>query len=115
MSDPEHYDPKVFIEMAAGSDEVAKKIAIMYHEDIQADLDAIDSAFLEGNLDEVRRLTHKSRSAYGIMGAKAISELAAIIETQSALGNDKISEEIRLLRALSLQLDHELVRDFKIQ
>lgn len=106
------YDISVFIEMSAGSEEVAKQVAELYHRDILKDMDDIDAAFSAGDLDTVRRLTHRIRSSFAIMGAEKLKQLSATLETLSQKGEKDLGAMIQELRSLSLRLDEELVRDF---
>lgn len=106
------YDRATFIEMSAGSEAVAKQVAELYHRDIIKDLDEIDSSFAGKDLDTIRRLSHRIRSSFAIMGAERLKELSANIEKRSQQGEINIGDMIKELRTLALRLDEEITRDF---
>jgi len=109
-----HFDRKNFIEQAAGSEDIAKQVVELYHRDLVKDLSEIEAAFEAGNLEAVRRLAHKSKSGFIIMGATPLHKLALLIETKAKQGDSNLKADLATFRIQCEGLDQELCTEFGV-
>lgn len=114
MSKHIHFNREDFIAQAAGSEDVAKQVAELYHRDVAQDLAAIDGAFASGNFEQVRRLAHKSKSGFIIMGAQELYEIALRLETRAKQGETDLGDDLKKFRTDCEGLDREICAEFHI-
>lgn len=109
-----YFDREEFVRQAADNEDVARQVAQLYHRDIAQDLTAMEAAFAEQNMEVVRRLAHKSKSGFIIMGASELYQLALSIEARCKNGETDLQEDLIKFRQMCEGLDGEVVEAFKI-
>lgn len=115
MSKHIHFNREDFITQTAGSEDIAKQVAELYHRDIANDLASIDAAFSANDFEQVRRLAHKSKSGFIIMGARDLYDLALRLETRAKQVETDLTEDLQKFRADCEALDQELCAEFQIR
>lgn len=109
-----YFDREEFIRQAAESENVAFQVAELYHRDIANDLSAIDAAFAANNIEAVRRLAHKSKSGFIIMGARSLYDLSLRIEQRCKNGETDLKDDLVLFRQMCEGLEKEIIESFKL-
>jgi len=109
-----HFSREDFIKQAAGSEDIAKQVVQLYHRDLAKDLQEIEAAFEAKNLEAVRRLAHKSKSGFIIMGATPLHKLAFHIETKAKNGDSDLKEDLAHFRTQCEGLEKELCKEFDV-
>lgn len=109
-----YFNREEFIRQAADNEDVARQVAQLYHRDIAQELSAIEVAFANQNMEAVRRLAHKSKSGFIIMGASELYQLALGIEAKCKNGETDLREDLVKFRQMCEGLDEEVVEAFKI-
>jgi|GEM_PF-2212136 len=110
----EHFIREDFIQQAAGSEAIAKEIVGLFHRDMAKDLMEIEAAFSSENYETVRRLAHKAKSGFIIMGANSLFELARQIETRAKQGETDLEADLSSFRIQCEGLDRELCAEFEV-
>lgn len=109
-----HFDREDFINQAAGSEDIAKQVVELYHRDVAKDLLEIETAFEAGNLEAIRRLAHKSKSGFIIMGATPLHKLALQLETKAKHGDSDLKADLATFRVQCEGLEKELCSEFGV-
>ncbi|MHB1277036.1 MAG: Hpt domain-containing protein [Bacteroidia bacterium] len=109
-----YFNREEFIRQAADNEDVARQVAQLYHRDIANDLSAMEAAFADQNIEAMRRLAHKSKSGFIIMGASDLYQLALRIEARCKNGETDLKEDLIKFRQMCEGLDGEVVEAFKI-
>jgi HPt (histidine-containing phosphotransfer) domain-containing protein len=109
-----YFDRDEFVRQAADNEDIARQVAQLYHRDIAQDLSAMEEAFAARNMEAVRRLAHKSKSGFIIMGARELYQLALNIESRCKNGETDLQEDLKTFRTMCLGLDEEVVTAFKL-
>lgn len=109
-----YFDREEFIRQAAENEDVARQVAQLYHRDIDKELNAMDIAFRAQDMEALRRLAHKSKSGFIIMGANTLFQLAVGIEVRCKNGETDLKDDLVIFRQMCEGLDREVVEAFKI-
>lgn len=109
-----YFNREEFVRQAADNEDVARQVAQLYHRDIAQDLSLMDAAFADQNMEALRRLAHKSKSGFIIMGASELYQLALSIESRCKNGETDLKDDLIKFRHMCEGLDGEVVEAFKI-
>lgn len=109
-----HFDREEFIRQTAGNEDIAREVAVLYRRDIQKELNLMDEAHGRSDMEAVRRLAHKSKSGFIIMGANSLYEKALYIEKRAKEGAQDLKAELTDFRHCCEELDKELLHSFQL-
>lgn len=109
-----YFDREEFVRQAADNEDIARQVAQLYHRDVAQELAAMEDAFASNNMEAVRRLAHKSKSGFIIMGARELYQLALNIEARSKNGETDLKDDLVTFRKMCEGLDKEVVEAFKL-
>ncbi len=106
------YNKDAFLEQTAGSLDIAGQVVDIYLRDYNKELEAFRQAIEQDDLDALRRLAHKSKSGFLIMGCSLLHQMALNMEQLAKLGNPSAKASFQEFDRLSRQLAEELKSDF---
>lgn len=109
-----YFNREEFIRQTADNEDVARQVAELYHRDLDQELSAMDQAFSSGNMEAVRRLAHKAKSGFIIMGATDLYNLAVNLETRCKNGETDLKKDLVRFREMCEGLDGEVVEAFRL-
>lgn len=106
------YSKEAFLEQTAGSLDIASQVVDIYLRDYEKELSAFQTCIAQNDLEALRRLSHKSKSGFLIMGSSQLHQLALNMEQLAKVGDQKAKELFPEFELLSKQLALELKHDF---
>ncbi len=109
-----HFDMEEFLRQTSGSEAIAREVAILFCRDYPVEIAEMESALEAGDFETVRRLSHKSKSGFLIIGAQELYDVAMYIEKNIKAGNLDVADKLRQYRVLGDALLAELKEAFGI-
>lgn len=106
------YSREAFLEQTAGSLDIASQVVDIYLRDYEKELEGFRLAIEHNDLDTLRRLAHKSKSGFLIMGSTVLHQMAFNMEQLAKVGDEKAKDFFSEFDQLSRQLATELKADF---
>jgi len=109
MTDSKLYDFDKILINTGGDRATAFQVIKLQLELANEDIQKLQMAIKQPHFEEIRKLAHKSKSGFMIMGADALYELAAHIETAAKEENREILNRLFVqFQSLNNQLTEEL-------
>lgn len=111
MKDP-IYSKEMFLQQTAGSLDIATQVADIYLKGYEQEIEDIKKAVREKDLEQVRRLAHKGKSGFLIMGSDPLFQIALNME-QLAKSNDPAAlDYLEEYEEKARELAEAIKRDF---
>lgn len=106
------YSKEAFLEQTAGSMDIAVQVVDIYLRDYEKELASFKQAVEQNDLEGIRRLAHKSKSGFLIIGSSTLHQKALNMEQLAKAGDASAKELYAEFETLSIQLANELKADF---
>lgn len=81
------------LDLSDGSLDLLQEMVQLYKDDVPGRIAALETAFLQGRLEEMGDLAHAVKGAAGTMGAPGVREIAQALETAGRAGTGPAPSE----------------------
>ncbi len=108
MSNSQLYDYETILENTGGDSDVVRQVVAMHLEISTVDLESLKRAIETLDFEQARKMAHRSKSGYMILGADSLYQLASKLETLAKNESEEIQQLFPEFEALNRVLNDQL-------